>query len=307
MSSDQTIQEGLCKRADFSLTISEEIRNIDKVLAPIRAVRQLSNDGSVFDHSTFAALSFDDLANLTVKLVTQLQAVKVTLRDSRSVLDDIDPISTCVPLPDSTPQLVSEISELKTTLKNFVNTKPDPLDFSKVMAAPGNECLNREQSKTKPRQSTTQQSRRANIELSKNNNVMVYDLPYTYPDSGKAIDCAQEFFEQCDVDIFHDNHDRIVDAQFISEVAEGVKTCSLRVVMSNPWVVRGLLKDAHLLKTDGPRMYKKTYVKPDRTFSEQQQHRQLVLELKDKIKSDPTTRWIIKSGKVQSGGAYNSS
>ena len=133
---------------------------------------------------------------------------------------------------------------------------------------------------------------------------MVSDLPYTYYNT--ARDAAEEFFGSAPLEVFEDNKDHIVDAHFLSEVSEGTKTCSLRVVMSKPWVVRSLLRDAHLLKTKGCMLYRKTYVKPDRTFQEQQQHRLLVAELKDKIKSDSKTKWIIKSGKVQPGGVYPS-
>ena len=262
--STETIQEGLCTRADFSVTISEEIRGIDKVLPPVRAVRQLSKDQSVFDHTTFAALSFDDLANLTVKLVNQLLEVKSVLKDARSVLDDIDPIITSVPSPDSTPQLATEISEMKTTLDNFVNNKPGALDFSKVMAEPGNERLNSDKPKVQPL--TTQQS----IDLSRSNNVMIYNAPYDDP---SAKFCAENFLQGCGIALYDRYKDSIVDAQFIGEVPADTlpeSRCSMRVVMSNPWAVRAMLNDAHLLKTDKttPRAYKTTYIKPDRSFSD---------------------------------------
>jgi len=82
------------------------------------------------------------------------------------------------------------------------------------------EGLNREQPKTKPQPSTTQQlSGRANFELSRSNNVMVSDLPYTYYNT--ARDAAEEFFGSAPLEVFEDNKDHIVDAHFLSEVSEG--------------------------------------------------------------------------------------
>ena len=70
----------------------------------------------------------------------------------------------------------------------------------------------------------------------------------------------------------------LVDAQFL-KISDDKKTCNVRVVMSNTWIVRSLLRDARLLKTEGVGhagkfklrrifSFKKTYVTKDRTLSE---------------------------------------
>ena len=64
----------------------------------------------------------------------------------------------------------------------------------------------------------------------------------------------------------------------------------MHVVMSNPWVVRALLSDARKLKTRDSTSYRgrafdftKTYISKDMTKAEQDKHRLLILELKNKI------------------------
>ena len=62
-----------------------------------------------------------------------------------------------------------------------------------------------------------------------------------------------------------------MDAQFLS-ISEDRRTCSLRVVMSNPWVVRALLSDARKLKNTDSTLYRgqtfdftRTYISEDMT------------------------------------------
>ena len=47
-----------------------------------------------------------------------------------------------------------------------------------------------------------------------------------------------------------------------------------------------------------------TYVHKDRTFLEQTQHRQLVLQLKKKISEDPSIKWIIQFWRIEAGGTF---
>ena len=35
------------------------------------------------------------------------------------------------------------------------------------------------------------------------------------------------------------------------KISQDKNTCNIRVIMGNPWIVRNLLRDAHLLKTEG--------------------------------------------------------
>jgi len=106
---------------------------------------------------------------------------------------------------------------------------------------------------------------------------------------------------------------KIVDAQFL-KVSEDKTTCSLRVIMSNQWVVRALLSDACKLKNSESTSYRghsfdfsKTYISKDMTRSEQVEHKRLILELKDNILKDGNTRWVIKFGKVQAWGKFQRS
>ena len=90
--------------------------------------------------------------------------------------------------------------------------------------------------------------------------------------------------------------------------------CNLRVIMNNPWVVRALLSDARKLRTTEATEFRsqtldfsKTYISKDMTKVEQDINRKLVLELKRNISNDPSTRWIIKFGKVQAWGSFTRS
>ena len=73
----------LCKKADFSLKISERISLINyKDLAPVTHIRKLSNK-PVIDHQLFESMDQEDIVKLAVKIVSQLDDVKVLLRDCR--------------------------------------------------------------------------------------------------------------------------------------------------------------------------------------------------------------------------------
>ena len=81
----------LCRKADFSLMISERISKINKDLSPVTAILKLSADTSIIDHHLFDSMDQDDIVKLAVKMVTQLNDVKVLLlKDCRNVLEDID-------------------------------------------------------------------------------------------------------------------------------------------------------------------------------------------------------------------------
>ena len=82
----------LCRKADFSLMISERIRQIYKELTPVTAILKLLADTSIIDQHLFDLMDQNDIVKLAVKLkmVTQLNDVKVLLKDCRNVLEDID-------------------------------------------------------------------------------------------------------------------------------------------------------------------------------------------------------------------------
>ena len=120
--------------------------------------------------------------------------------------------------------------------------------------------------------------------------------------------------KNCGIDSIEALADRVVDAQYV-KLSENAKLCHLRVVMKNQWVVNAVLKDAKLLMHDGNILeawdnsksryaYKTSYISRDRTITEQEERRKLVLELKKKIASDSSKRWVIKYGKVLAVGEF---
>ena len=78
---EKDFHDELCRRADFSLRLSEKMTSIDKDMAVIRSLKKLSG-GSGFSRELFVNLKFDDLADLTLKLATQLNDVRGILKDS---------------------------------------------------------------------------------------------------------------------------------------------------------------------------------------------------------------------------------
>ena len=104
--------------------ISEQILIIGGALSPIQALKKLAPNPSVLDKSTFAnKLSYDELVEVTVNLVNSLIACRKVLKGVRTNLEDHDPI---YPTSDSSPQLVSDICELKNKFDSFVSAQPAP-------------------------------------------------------------------------------------------------------------------------------------------------------------------------------------
>ena len=93
--------------------ISEQILIIGSALSPIQALKKLAPNPSVLDKSTFAnKLSYDELVEVTVNLVNSMIGCRKVLKGVRTNLEDHDPIYPTS--ADSSPQLVSDICELKT-------------------------------------------------------------------------------------------------------------------------------------------------------------------------------------------------
>ena len=305
-------ESDLCKKADFSLKISERISLINKDLAPVTHIRKLSNK-PVIDRQLFESMDQEDVVKLAVKLVSQLDDVKVLLRDCRTVLEDIE---TLPPL-DPSPQISSQISDLQCKLDDFVLNKPEPLDYSKIAS---------EMAKSKPVQeafrkvpapqarpvNAMKQARQVADITARNSNLMIYNAPICSSEAN-PYDLAVWYLKNCGVDSIEALADRVVDAQYVKILDK--QFCHLRVVMKNQWVVNAVLKDAKLLK-DGNIIkawdnYKNTsyrydtsYISRDRTITEQEERRKLVIEQKEKIASDSSKRWVIKYGKVLAVGEF---
>ena len=95
----------LCMKADFSLMISERITKINKSLSPVTTILRLSADSSVIDQHLFDSMTHNDLVKLAVNMVTQLNDVKVLLKDCRTVLEDIDVTAPLHPAPQISTQI----------------------------------------------------------------------------------------------------------------------------------------------------------------------------------------------------------
>ena len=64
----------------ISLMISERIRQIYKDLSPVTAILKLLADTSIIDQHLFDLMDQNDIVKLAVKMVTQLNDMKVLLR-----------------------------------------------------------------------------------------------------------------------------------------------------------------------------------------------------------------------------------
>ena len=130
-----------------------------------------------------------------------------------------------------------------------------------------------------------------------------------------AKHAAMEYLESCNVPSISGVWRQVVDAKFL-KVADDGKTGTVRAAMKSPLIVNTILKDAKLLKDDDAGQYlwphdeddqyyyKNSYITMDRTFSQQEERRKLVAELKQKIISDPSKRWVIRYSQVVAVGDF---
>ena len=302
MSDEKTISEQLETQTNVCSWLSEGVTVIDSSLVPVKQLKKLSKSG-VLDQSTFAALDINALAEITFSLVTTLQTCKSTLKTARKALEDLDDI--VITSSDNTSHLEAQISDIQTKLDNFVTT-PTP-DWTKVdFTTPLTEAATKLQSPV----NLEVKSRQISEEQLRSNNLIIYNIAYDKNKPTMALDYARDYFNSCGITSYYLEQTKIVDAQFL-KVSEDQMTCSLRVIMSNQWVVRTLLRDACKLKNSDSTSYRgqsfdfsKTYISKDMTKSEQDEHKVLILELKESIRKDPSTRWIIRYGRVQAWGKF---
>ena len=279
---------------------------IDVTLAPIKQLQKLSN--SEFGVATFATSQPEQIVQFTVDLVNELKRVR---NDLKSLCNSIEHLSDDFYIP-ATPCLATEIKDLKCKIDNFVTTKPEPLDYSKLDFTEPIAQAVAKAPQFKPAESVNHDKllKQRNEEQLRSNNLIIYNVSYDKVNPVMALKYAKDYFNSCGVTSYYLEQEKIVDAQFLS-ISEDRRTCSLRVVMSNPWVVRALLSDARKLKTTDSTSYRgqafdftKTYISKDMTKAEQDKHRLLILELKNKIRDYPSTKWIIQFGRVQDGGEF---
>ena len=303
----------LCKKADFSLMISERISKINKDLSPVTAILKLSADTSVIDQHLFDSMHHDDLVKLAVKMVTQLNDVKVLLKDCRTVLEDID---VTAPL-DPAPQISTQINDLQCALNDFKISKPETLDYSKIVSGlkkPVQDAF-MELPVQKPVVNPKKHAQEVADIQARSCNVMIYNcLRCSVDDSAKEV--AKTYLMTCGVKSIESVYERVVNADFVRTSDDG-RTCTVRVTMDSPWVVNTLLRDAKLLKevnnemsgiwsdTEAVYYYGTSFITKDRTVAEREERRKLVAELRQKIDSDRSKKWVIRFGKVESVGAFN--
>ena len=308
------------KIIDVISSLNEEIVEIEHCLAPIKTIKSLSDNPSVFDASTFANSQPPQLVDIILNLVEGIQKMKVSYKYVRATLESrvniVLPGSESDSVQIQLDSVCSEISELKGKVDNMVTTVSTPLDFSKLdLSKSIEQAVNKVPQLQHPAPTSVnrQQVKEANDEQLRSNNLIIYNIAYDKDTPTMALDLARDYFNECGITSYYLEQKKIVDAQFL-KVSEDKTTCSLRVIMSNQWVVRALLSDACKLKNSESTSYRehsfdfsKTCISKDMTRSEQIEHKRLILELKDNILKDGNTRWVIKFGKVQAWGKFQRS
>ena len=310
--------------------INDQLASIDSTLAPVKLLQKLSNKPGI-SSETFANSKLEQVVQIAVDLSLELRGFRNSMKN---VVDQIEglsddfycPTTPClateikdmkckienivIPEPESTSSLVSEISDLKTKIDNIVTSKPEPLDYSKIdFTTPIAEAV----AKTQPQPVSSvseKQLKQSNEEHLRSNNLIIYNVSYDSVNPVTALEYAKSYFNSCGLPSYYSEQKEIIHAQFLS-VSEDKSTCNLRVVMSNPWAVRTLLRDAKKLKTTESKLFRglsfdfsRTYISKDMTKAEQDKHKQLIIDLKTKIREDDSIRWIIRFGKVQNGGPF---
>ena len=222
-------------------------------MAVIRYLKKLSG-GSGFGKELFVNLEFYDLADLTVKLATQLCDVRSILKDSRTILEDVEPLVTCPVTVDNTPQLISDISELKSQLNELVQSKPEPLDYERIakeISKPVTDAFRPFQ--TQPAVNNQKQAREVADIQARSCNLMIYNCVIHPVDAKEdpteedAKEVAKTYLGSCNVPSIEQYHERVADAISVNKSENG-RTCTLRLVMDNQWIVNAILKDARLMK-----------------------------------------------------------
>ena len=306
MSDFEKLSKDIIEKVYIAGTIGEDVGIIDQTLAPIKALKRLSANPSTLDATTFVGQSSEELTRYLLSCIDALSMIKKTMKTRRNQLEELEPLY--VPyVSDSIPQLVSDVSDLKSTLGDFVSSQPKPTDYA---AAVVSQLPQSTLSKPVNNVNIRKEVKQASEEQIRSNNLIIYQVAYNKMNPMRASDCAKEYFGSCGVALFHLERDKIVDAQYLS-VSPDQTTCNIKVMMTNPMVVRSLLSVTRQLKTtesdtfcDKQFDFTRTFVSKDRTKSEQEQHRKLILDLKLKISEDPSIRWVIKFGRIQSGGRF---
>lgn len=112
-------------------------------------------------------------------------------------------------------------------------------------------------------------------------------------------DEAGENTEQAVADVLEDMNERprVIECRRLGKFQHG-KARPIKVKLTSSDAVSHILRRAKVLKTS--ERSKKTFIGPDRTPEERDVHRALVMQLKDKMKTDTTHYHFIRGGSIAS-------
>ena len=112
--------EQLNAQVMLSGLMGDEVNTFDRILAPIKVVRGLSSNPKILNEASFDNMGVPELKKYLSQCVTAMEAARNNMREWRNAMEAIEPI----PLTESKPEIVSEISNLKSTLEKFVSNQP---------------------------------------------------------------------------------------------------------------------------------------------------------------------------------------
>jgi len=246
MDAKSECENELKMKADLSLRVTERITSINKDLAPVTSIIRLSNN-PVIDHHLFDSMTPEDVLKLAVKLVIQVNEVKVLLKDARTIVEDIDITAQS----DPSPQISSQISDLQSKVDDFVNNKPEPIDYSKIAKAVTKKIplpkVSTEPSAPVNMKNFVKISNELIEETQKKNNLMVYGLPRGCAEDASAEDCLKTVLRGCKVENLYSMAEHVASAEYVKIDLEN-DTVIIRAMMRSPHIVEQALKSAKELK-----------------------------------------------------------
>ena len=309
----------------------DEIANIDKVLDPIFKLGK-DNEISISD---IEKSNKKTLSTFILQMIGVLNSAKKTMRKASIATDKLqtklissmdyeqnttvrlDKLETLVEkftqegpteIKDTLLKISDEqtchstkLRELEENMNNNV-IKPlkqtkEPLDYSKLNFS-------------EPLQNTIKQTVEREIktttnEIQRKNNIIVHGLKLQFHEDGTVwdpktliVDFMQGTLPEYDFAV-----ETIISAHFLRKT-NGV--CTIRVGTSDPLTVEAVLKNAYKLNQLDEK-WNKVFLSKDRSPEEIKAHKQLVVELKNKIAEEPTKRWVIQNGTILQKGLFHRS
>ena len=128
-------------------------------------------------------------------------------------------------------------------------------------------------------------------EEDRSRNVVVFGLAEETDE--KLCNKISEVFEQID----EKPHFKAVRVG--EKTAEKSRSRPVKVSLGNSWTVHQILIKAKELRLS--QNQKNVFISPDRSFEERATHKQLVQQLKEKVRKEPEKRYFIRSGRICEG------